>query len=156
MAFHRLIISACSVICLSQMQVIRYVKHVYIDLHSFYPLLFKIEYAYQYIFQHRVLFFSGLKEDPCKDITFGACFIDRSSIIKKGYQADAITCQEECRNHDGCEFFHYNPRFNLRCTLLSSDYRKNCDIIGGSLVCNFLNVYLYKMTFTTYPSFVFF
>ena len=80
--------------------------------------------------------FSGFIEGPCKDITFGACTLDRSNIIKNGTQSDAVTCQEACRNHDGCQFFRFSDQFNSKCTLLREEYRRNCDIIGGSLVCN--------------------
>ena len=70
-------------------------------------------------------------------ITFGGCSLKRESIIKNGTQADAVTCQEACQSHDGCEFFRYSDQFNSKCSLLNEDYRRNCDIIGGSLVCIF-------------------
>ena len=92
--------------------------------------------------------FSGFIEDPCKDITFGACTLDRSSIIKNGTQADAVTCQETCRNHDGCQFFRFSDQFNSKCTLLSKEYRRSCDIIGGSLVCNLSKKILNRQFFT--------
>ena len=80
--------------------------------------------------------FRGFMEGPCKDITFGECTLDRSNIIKNGTQADAVTCQEACRNHDGCQFFRFSDQFNSKCTLLSEEYRRNCDVVGNSLVCS--------------------
>ena len=78
-------------------------------------------------------------EDPCMDITFGACSLDRSNIIKNGTQADAVTCQEACNNHEECQFFRFSDQFNSKCTFLREEYRRSCDIVGGSLVCNLSN-----------------
>ena len=78
--------------------------------------------------------FRGFMEDACKDITFGACLLDRSNIIKNGSQADAVTCQEACNNHEECHFFRFSDQFNSKCNFLREEYRRGCDVIGGSLV----------------------
>ena len=102
--------------------------------------LYKQHMYNTYFFDILYYYFSGSSENPCEGITFGGCLLRRSSIIKNGTQADAVTCQEACRYQIGCEFFRYSDQFNSKCTLLSDDYRMDCDIIGGSLVCTQLRI----------------
>ena len=133
MAISRVIICVWWITFASQVHAIRYVMLVYILITWNILHLNKIKPRHL-ILPSYMIYCSSYTDDPCQDVSFGACTLDRYSIIKNGTQADSITCQEACNNLPGCKFFRYSDQFNLKCNLLSEDYRKYCDIIGGSLV----------------------
>jgi len=79
-------------------------------------------------------------KNPCKDVTFGGCNLQRSDKVLSKKQVQTVQlCNEECYNTDNCNIYRYNNE-TKECTLTTnviegydyiSDYRTQCDIQAG-------------------------
>merc|ERR1712133_326751 len=78
----------------------------------------------------------GAVKNPCKDVTFGGCDIQKSKVLSKTSQRSVQLCNSECYNTYNCTTYRYNKQ-TKECTLTnnanfrSGDYRQNCNIQAG-------------------------
>lgn len=96
------------------------------------------------------LFYSCLSQSQgdCKDVTVGACTLDGKDIIQNvDIFTDVEDCQFYCNGLTNCELFRFDGQ---TCTLLTKDYRKDCQIFAGpyvrenlSLIIVFSFMYVY-------------
>ena len=71
---------------------------------------------------HSLLIFRCLDADVCKDVSFSGCPIKNSHKIKKGIQANAISCQETCAYDPNCKYFRFTENVIYKCSFLEDDY----------------------------------
>ena len=65
-------------------------------------------------------------------MTVGECLIPIEDIIDNtDIFSDAQQCQEYCHGTTTCEVFRFDGK---HCTLLTKDYRKDCQISAGGYV----------------------
>ena len=86
---------------------------------------------------HPQSFFSCLATDVCKDVSFSGCPIKNAHKIKKGIQADPISCQAACAHKEDCKYFRFTENFIHKCSFLEEDYRHDCNIFAAPMVSIF-------------------
>ena len=80
--------------------------------------------------------FRCLPADVCKDVTFSGCPIENAHKIKKRYSSDAVSCQSACAYNEDCKYFRFKDNVNHGCSILSEDYRQDCNIFAAPVVRN--------------------
>ena len=87
----------------------------------------------EYLTNESLIFsiFSGVHAGPCKDFTIKDCNIRPSDIIDILPAIDPGNCQAFCIDFSNCDTFQYRDN---SCTLLSSDYRQECQFNAGPMV----------------------
>jgi len=72
-------------------------------------------------------------DNPCKDVTFGECDIEKSKVVSKTSQESVQLCNAECYDTYNCTTYRYNHQ-TKECTLTTNehgDYRGDCNIVAG-------------------------
>jgi len=74
--------------------------------------------------------------NPCKDVTFGECDIQKYGVVSKMSQPSVQLCNAECYDTYNCTTYSYNKQ-TKECTLtnneyfITGDYRQLCKIRAG-------------------------
>ena len=76
--------------------------------------------------------FSCHADGDCEDVTVGECKVDPFDVITTvDIFEKAEDCQFYCNALTNCELFRFN---GTECTLLTKDYRKDCQVVAGPFV----------------------
>ena len=89
-------------------------------------------------------FFSCRADGDCDDVTVGQCTVDPFDVIQTvTIFTDVRDCQFYCNALTNCELFRFN---GTECTLLTKDYRKDCQEVAGPFVSYCLIIIIIVLT----------